>query len=354
MSNLQNDLLLRALRQEKVERPPVWMMRQAGRYLPAYMKLKEKYSFFERVQTPELATEITIQPVEQVGVDAAIIFSDILVVPQAMGLEVQMIEGKGPFLPDPIKQYTDIGRLHIPDVHEQLGYVLEALSLTRETLAGRVPLIGFAGAPWTLLCYMVQGKGSKTFDEAKAFCFTQPETAHRLLQMITDTTIAYLKAQSKAGADVVQLFDSWGGLLSPADFEEFSLQYIRQIITALKDDTLTILFAKGAWFALDKMSATGANALGIDWCVDAAMARTLAGNDITLQGNFDPARLLSPVAEIKRSVKKMIKAFGRDRYIANLGHGILPNVPVDHARAFVDAVKEYAHHPAGELTAGDD
>jgi uroporphyrinogen decarboxylase len=341
MDKLKNDLLLRALRQEKVERPPVWMMRQAGRYLPDYMKLKEKYSFFERCQKPELATEITIQPVEQVGVDAAIIFSDILVVPQAMGLEVQMVEGKGPFLPDPVKQYSDIDRLRIPDVQESLGYVFDALSLTKKTLAGRVPLIGFAGAPWTLLCYMVQGKGSKTFDEAKAFCFTQPETAHRLLQMITDTTIAYLKGQVKAGADVVQLFDSWGGLLSPADFEEFSLQYIRQIIIALKEETLTILFAKGAWFALDKMSETGASALGIDWCVNASMGRKLAGDKITLQGNFDPARLLSPVAEIKRSVRQMIDGFGREKYIANLGHGILPNVPVDHARAFVDAVKEY-------------
>jgi uroporphyrinogen decarboxylase len=341
MSDLKNDLLLRALRQEKVERPPVWMMRQAGRYLPDYQKLKAKYTFFERCRNPALATEITLQPVDQLGVYAAIIFSDILVVPQAMGLEVQMVEGKGPFLPDPVKLYSDIGRLRIPDVNESLGYVFDALSLTKKTLAGKVPLIGFAGAPWTLLCYMVQGKGSKTFDEAKAFCFTQPDTAHKLLQMITDTTIAYLKGQVKAGADVVQLFDSWGGLLSPADFEEFSLQYIRQIITALKDETLTILFAKGAWFALDKMSETGANALGIDWCVSASMGRQLAGDKITLQGNFDPARLLSPVAEIKKSVKRMIDSFSRDRYIANLGHGILPDVPVDHARAFVDAVKEY-------------
>ena len=341
MEKLKNDLLLRALRQEQVERPPVWMMRQAGRYLPDYIKLREKYSFFERCQTPELAMQITIQPVEQVGVDAAIIFSDILVVPQAMGLEVQMVEGKGPFLPDPIKQYKDIDRLIVPDVQEKLNYVFDALALTKKTLAGRVPLIGFAGAPWTLLCYMVQGKGSKTFDEAKAFCFTQPETAHRLLQMITDTTIAYLKGQARAGADVVQIFDSWGGLLSPKDFEEFSLQYIRQIIDALKEDTLTILFAKGAWFALEPMSTTGANALGIDWCVPAKYARESAGIHITLQGNFDPAKLLAPIPEIKKEVNRMISAFGRDRYIANLGHGILPNVPVDHARAFVDAVKEY-------------
>lgn len=338
---LKNDLLLRALKKEKVERPPVWMMRQAGRYLPDYLKLKAKYSFFERCQKPELATEITIQPVEQVGVDAAIIFSDILVVPQAMGLEVQMVEGKGPLLPDPIKNIDDLKRLRKPDVNESLGYVFDALSLTKKTLDGRVPLIGFAGAPWTLLCYMVQGKGSKTFDEAKAFCFTQPETAHRLLQMITDTTIEYLKGQAKAGADVVQLFDSWGGLLSPADFEEFSLKYMRQIIAALKDDVHTILFAKGAWFALDKMSETGADALGIDWCLTADQARKFAGNNITLQGNFDPAKLLSPISVIKKEVNQMIKSFGKEKYIANLGHGILPNVPVDHARAFVDAVKEY-------------
>lgn len=343
---LKNDLLLRTLRGEETERTPVWMMRQAGRYLPDYMKLKEKYSFFERCRIPELATEITIQPVEQVGVDAAIIFSDILVVPQAMGMEVQMIESKGPFLPDPVKTEADLSKIIVPDVNETLGYVFDALSLTKKTLAGRVPLIGFAGAPWTLLCYMVQGKGSKTFDEAKAFCYTQPQTAHKLLQMITDTTIAYLKGQVKAGADVVQIFDSWGGLLSPQDFEEFSLQYIRQIVAALKEEVLTIIFAKGAWFALEEMAATGAHGLGIDWCIQPALAREFAGPNVTLQGNFDPARLLSPIPVIKKEVRKMLDAFGPGRHIANLGHGIIPNVPVDHARAFVDTVKEYQHERA--------
>jgi uroporphyrinogen decarboxylase len=341
MTTLKNDLLLRTLRGEKTERPPVWMMRQAGRYLPDYMKLKEKYSFFERCQTPGLATEITIQPVEQVGVDAAIIFSDILVVPQAMGMEVQMVEGKGPFLPDPIKKTGDLDKLIVPDVEEKLGYVFDALSLTKKTLAGRVPLIGFAGAPWTLLCYMVQGKGSKTFDEAKAFCYTQPQTAHRLLQMITDTTIAYLKGQVRAGADVVQIFDSWGGLLGPDDFEILSLQYIRQIVAALKDEVLTIVFAKGAWQSLDRMAATGAHGLGIDWCIRPSTARDLAGSSVTLQGNYDPAKLLSPIPVIKKEVTDMLDAFIGYPHIANLGHGILPDVPVDHARAFVDAVKEY-------------
>ncbi len=320
-------------------------MRQAGRYLPDYMKLKEKYSFFERCQTPELATEITIQPVEQVGVDAAIIFSDILVVPQAMGLEVEMIEGKGPLLPQPIKDQKDLARLHLPDVEESLGYVFDALRLTKKTLDGRVPLIGFAGAPWTLLCYMVQGKGSKTFDEAKVFCYTQPETAHQLLQMITDTTIAYLKGQARAGADVVQIFDSWGGLLGPDDFENLSLRYIRQIVEALKDEVLTIIFAKGAWSSLEGMAATGAHGLGIDWCIRPQMARQLAGPKTALQGNFDPAKLLSPIPVIQKEVRAMMDAFKGHPHIANLGHGILPNVPVDHARAFVQAVKDY--RPSG-------
>jgi uroporphyrinogen decarboxylase len=346
MTKLKNDLLLRALRGERTERTPVWMMRQAGRYLPDFRKLKEKYTFFERCQNPQLAAEITIQPVDQVGVDAAIIFSDILVVPQAMGMEVQMVEHKGPILPEPIKRSADLDRLFVPDVDDSLGYVFEALRITKQRLDGRVPLIGFAGAPWTLLCYMVEGKGSKTFDEAKAFCYTQPETAHRLLQAITDTTIAYLQGQVAAGADVIQLFDSWGGLLGPDDFEVWSLYYIRQIVTALKDKALTIIFAKGAWHSLDTMAATGAHGLGIDWCIRPQMARNLAGPNITLQGNFDPAKLLSPIPVIRREVKAMLDAFSGAPHIANLGHGILPNVPVEHAIAFVETVKNYQYEPA--------
>jgi uroporphyrinogen decarboxylase len=343
MNELKNDLLLRVLKGEKTERTPVWMMRQAGRYLPDYRKLKEKYSFFERVQNPALAAEITIQPVEQVGVDAAIIFSDILVVPQAMGLEVQLIENKGPLLPDPIRSTTDLDRIRVPDVEESLGYVFEALRTTKRQLGGRVPLIGFAGAPWTLLCYMVQGKGSKTFDEAKAFCYTQPVLAHKLLQMITDTSIAYIKGQVRAGADVIQIFDSWGGLLGPGDFETLSLPYISQLIDSVKEEVLTIVFAKGAWYSLRRMAALGANALGIDWCIAPRMARQLAGEDVTLQGNFDPAKLLSPLPMIRKEVGAMLDQFGHHRHIANLGHGILPNIPVEHARAFVDTVKNHQY-----------
>lgn len=342
MSNtIQNDILLRALRQEPLKRPPVWMMRQAGRYLPEYRAIREKYGFFERCQTPELACAITLQPVDIVGVDAAILFSDILVVPQAMGLEVQLIESKGPLLPDPIKTEKDMQRIRVPEVHETLEYVFDAIKMIKKELNGRVPLIGFAGAPWTILCYMVQGKGSKTFDEAKGFVYANPELAHRLLQMITDTTIAYLQAQIEAGADTVQLFDSWGGLLSPHDFQAISLPYIKQIVEAVKEKAPVIVFAKGAWYCLEDMAATGAQGLGIDWCIKPAMARELAGKNITLQGNFDPAKLVAPIPVIKKEVKEMIDAFGTQSYIANLGHGILPHIPVDHAKAFVDAVKEY-------------
>jgi len=346
---LKNDLLIKALRGERTERTPVWMMRQAGRYLPDYRVLRDKFDFFTRVQTPELATAITLQPVDQIGVDAAILFSDILVVLQAMGLEVQLIENKGPVLPDPVKTADDLRRVRVPDAEETLGYVFDAIRMIKQELNYRVPLIGFAGAPWTLLCYMIEGKGSKTFDSVKTFCYTQPELAHRLLQMLTDTTIAYLKLQAKAGADVVQLFDSWGGLLSPDDFEIFSLQYMRQIIQALKDEVLTILFAKGAWASIPEMVATGAAGIGLDWSIRPETARKIAGQSVTLQGNFDPARLLSPLPELKKMVTRMLNGFGQDRYIANLGHGILPHVPVDHAKMFVDTVKNHSYTNRGQV-----
>jgi uroporphyrinogen decarboxylase len=341
MSQLKNDLLLKALRGEAVPRPPVWMMRQAGRYLPDYIKLREKYDFFTRVETPELACEITLQPVDQVGVDAAIIFSDILVTPQAMGLTVLLEEGKGPLLPNVIKSRADIDALVTDGVEERLSYVMQALSLTKKELNGCVPLIGFAGAPWTLLCYMVEGKGSKTFDKAKQFCFTQPELAHLLLQKITDVTIKYLKAQVKAGADLVQVFDSWSGMLSPADFKVYAQPYLLQIAEGLHEHAPVILFPKGSWYALPELSKSKASGLGIDWSITPDLARSMTNSSITLQGNFDPSKLLAPIKQIKQEVWDMIDAFGTNRYIANLGHGILPNVPVDHAKAFVEAVKEY-------------
>ncbi|MCW3091028.1 MAG: hemE [Ferruginibacter sp.] len=341
MPQLKNDLLLRTLRKEKVERPPVWMMRQAGRYLPDYLKLKAKYDFFTRVQTPELACAISLQPVEQVGVDAAIIFSDILVIPQAMGLEVLMEEGKGPSFPKVIETQKDIDALITEGAEESLKYVYDALSLTKKELNNRVPLIGFAGAPWTILCYMIEGKGSKTWEKAKQFAYTQPLLAHQLLKKITNITISYLKLQAAAGADTVQVFDSWAGSLSPADFKTFAQPYLLQIADALKDIVPVILFPKGSWYALKDLSESSAAGIGIDWCIEPQMARQLTGNKIVLQGNFDPAKLLAPIPDIKKAVKEMIDAFGAQNYIANLGHGITPNIPVDHARAFVDAVKEY-------------
>lgn len=339
---IKNDLFLRALKGETVERPPVWMMRQAGRYLPDFMKLKAKYDFFTRCQTPELATEITVMPIEQVGTDAAILFSDILVVPQAMGSEIIMKEGVGPWVVNPIKTKKDIEKIETPNAEETLGYVFDAIKMTKQALHNEVPLIGFAGAPWTIFCYLIQGQGSKTFDKAKRMCFESPELAHQLLQKITDTTIAYLKQKVAVGVDAVQVFDSWGGLLSPADYETFSWQYIQQIVDALKDISPTIVFAKGCWYALEKMSKSGASALGVDWTITPQNARLFTQNDITLQGNFDPNRLFSPVNTIEKMVHQMIDDFGKDQYIANLGHGILPNVPVENAIAFVEAVKSYS------------
>lgn len=335
-------LLLKALKGEQVNRPPVWMMRQAGRYLPDYIKLRNQYDFFTRVQTPELACAITLQPVDQVGVDAAILFSDILVVPQAMGLEVQLIESKGPFLPKTIANQSDLDGLQVKDAEHNLNYVYDALRMIKKELNNRVPLIGFAGAPFTLLCYMVEGKGSKSFDKAKQFCFSEPELAHQLLQKITDVTIEYLKLQVTAGADLVQVFDSWSGMLSPSDFKKYAEPYLLQIADALHSHAPVILFPKGSWYALKDLADSKASGLGLDWCVTPKMAREMTSNKITLQGNYDPTKLLQPISQIKADVKAMIDEFGAQRYIANLGHGILPNIPVENAKAFVEAVKEYS------------
>lgn len=338
---LKNDLFLRTLKGETVERPPVWMMRQAGRYLPEFRAIRDKYDFFTRCRIPELASEITVQPIRIVKPDAAILFSDILVVPQAMGIEVEMKENVGPWLPNPIRTAQDVEKVIVPNIDETLGYVMDAIKMTKEMLNDEVPLIGFAGSPWTILCYAVEGKGSKSFDIAKGFCFSQPEAAHVLLQKITDTTIAYLKKKVESGCNAIQIFDSWGGMLSPVDYQEFSWKYINQIVEEISKIAPTIVFGKGCWFALGEMAQSKASALGVDWTCSAKNARYLSGGKITLQGNFDPSRLLSPIPTIKKMVHQMIDEFGKDQYIVNLGHGILPNIPVDHAKAFVEAVKEY-------------
>ena len=339
---MKNDLLLKALKGEMVARPPVWMMRQAGRYLPEYIKLREKYDFFTRVQTPELACEITLQPIDIIGTDAAIIFSDILVVPQALGLKVLLEKDNGPILPKTISTKTDIDNLQTEGAIERLDYVFKAISLTKNELNQKVPLIGFAGAPFTILCYMIEGKGSKTFSKAKQFCFTHSDLAHQLLQKITDVTIEYLKAQVHAGADCVQVFDSWIGVLSPVDFSRFALPYLKQISNVLSPFCPVILFPKGGWYALKQLSEVTTAAIGIDWTVTPAYAREQTLGRVTLQGNFDPSKLLMSPKEIQHGVTEMINEFGAQRYIVNLGHGILPNIPVYNAKVFVDAVKNYS------------
>ncbi len=337
---LKNDLILRAARGEKVERTPVWLMRQAGRVLPEYREVRSKMGGFkELVETPEFACEVSIQPVDILGVDAAIIFSDILVVPEAMGLPYQMIEAKGPWFEKTIKTVVDVVELKVAQA-DDLHYVMDAIRLTKKELSNRVPLIGFAGAPWTIFAYMIEGSGSKTFSKAKKFLYTQPQVAHQLLQKITDTTINYLKGQIAAGADMLQLFDSWAGVLSPSQYTEFSLHYISQVCNAIKETPFTV-FAKDAHFARKEMGELNCSTIGLDWTVDITESRMLIGNNKTLQGNMDPCLLYANHDVIKKETIKMLKAFGPHRHIANLGHGLYPDLEKDNVKCFVDTVKEF-------------
>jgi uroporphyrinogen decarboxylase len=339
-----NDLFLRACRREPVERPPVWMMRQAGRYLPEYRAVRERADFLTMVGTPELAVEVTLQPVDLIGVDAAIIFSDILVIPQAMGMRLSVDEGIGPRFHQPLRVAADFGRLRDPVPEEHLGYVLDALRLARRELAGRVPLIGFAGAPWTLLSYMVEGQGSKAFTHAKRLLVEEPARAHALLERLAKAVGQFLAAQVRAGAQAVQLFDSWASALGPRDFREFALPYLATAARiAHGAGAPVIAFAPGAGWALEEIAdATGADVVGVDWQTEAAAARRrLADRPVALQGNLDPSWLYAPPATIRERTREMLAAFGGRGHIANLGHGITPDVPVAHARAFVDAVKEW-------------
>lgn len=340
---LQNDLLLRAARGEKTERTPVWLMRQAGRILPEYRAVRNSLSGFkELVETPELAAEVTIQPVDILGVDAAIIFSDILVVPEAMGLTYQMIEKKGPYFEKTIQSIEDVNRMVVPDPEDQLGYVSEAIKITKKELNGRVPLIGFAGAPWTIFSYMIEGQGSKTFSKARKMLIKEPELSHKLLDKITETTITYLKMQIRAGADLVQVFDSWAGILSPALFNQFALPYIDKIVNAI-DEVPTTVFAKGAYFARKELGQLNCNTIGLDWNMDILESREIIGDGKTLQGNLDPAVLYGDFNSIKLETQKMLSKFGAQRHIANLGHGVYPDIDPDKVKFFVDTVKEYSH-----------
>lgn len=338
-----NDLLLRAAKGETVERPPVWLMRQAGRILPQYRAIRESLTDFkELVETPALAAEVTVQPVDELGVDAAILFSDILVIPQAMGLPYEMAEKRGPWFPQTVRTAADVEALiEGEDAAQRLFFVYEAITQTNAALAGRVPLIGFAGAPWTLLAYMVEGQGSKTFTKAKQLLYAEPALAHRLLEKITTTVIAYLRNKVKAGVHLVQLFDSWAGLLGPETYRSFALPYIRQICEAIGDVPVTI-FAKGAWYALEDFAALPCQVIGLDWTMDPAQSRSRVGEGKVLQGNLDPCILFSNEMDISRQTRQMLDAFGPG-HIANLGHGVYPETPLDHVRCFVDTVKAYRY-----------
>jgi uroporphyrinogen decarboxylase len=337
---LKNDLLLRAARGVEVERAPIWLMRQAGRVLPEYRTTRAKArNFIEFVKNPELACEVSVQPVDILGVDAAIIFSDILVIPEAMGLPYQMIEAKGPWFEKTVKVKSDIDGLKVAEAGD-LDYVMKALQLTRKELNDRVPLIGFAGAPWTLFAYMVEGSGSKTFSKAKQFLYTQPEGAHLLLEKITQSTINYLKGQVAAGADLLQLFDSWAGVLSEPMFYEFSLQYLSKICDALSPLVPITIFAKDAHYALQKISQTSCSCIGLDWTIDPKHARKETGNK-TLQGNADPCLLYAGEKRIISETKSMLNTFGKQRYICNLGHGLYPDLDKEKVKLFVDVVKDH-------------
>ncbi|MDX1685542.1 MAG: uroporphyrinogen decarboxylase [Saprospiraceae bacterium] len=340
---IKNDILLRTLNGESTERPPVWFMRQAGRYLPDYLKLKEKYSFFERVQIPDLAAEITTMPVEQVGVDAAILFSDILVISQCLGHEVEMVPGVGPVIEDPVRDLSAIDRLKTGNEESFFRYATPAIKAVKDRLDGSVPLIGFCGSPWTLMCYMVEGKGSKNFAKAKELCAKNPDAAARFLDILTDASIEYLKIKIRAGVDVIQVFDSWGGLLSPEWHAQFSLPYLERIAAEISKEVPVILFSKDAWHALKGLSETKASAVGLSWTMPASYARSQCGQDMVLQGNLDPSILLTTPEVVARETTKMIDRFGTGHHIVNLGHGVLPNTPVECARAFVDTAKSYSY-----------
>ncbi|KAL2919848.1 Uroporphyrinogen decarboxylase in heme biosynthesis [Polyrhizophydium stewartii] len=350
---LKNDLILRAARGETVERVPVWIMRQAGRYLPEFREVRKKHDFFSICRTPELACTVTLQPIDRYAglLDASIIFSDILVVPQALGLEVQMLESKGPHFPEPLVDPSHMSRLaKTVDVDKELGYVFEAITLTRTKLDGRVPLFGFTGAPWTLMAYMIEGGGSKTLSKAKAWLFMYPKESHELLQRTTDVIVEYLVGQAKAGAQLLQVFDSWAGELPPALFDEFAMPYLKQIYTRTKKalselspplDMPMVVFARGAHYALEELASSGYEVIQIDPSLSAESARKRAGANVTLQGNADPCLIYGSKETIYANVETMLAGFGTEsHYIANLGHGIYPDHSPEHLKWYLEAIRD--------------
>ncbi|XP_017120468.1 uroporphyrinogen decarboxylase isoform X2 [Drosophila elegans] len=343
---LKNDNLLRAARGEVVDRVPVWVMRQAGRYLPEFQELRKQHDFFTVCRTPELACEVTMQPLRRFDLDASIIFSDILVIPQALGLTVEMHAGVGPVLPQPIVVPEDLKRLTPDGAVSRLGYVGDAITMMRHKLEGRVPLIGFTGAPWTLMGYMIEGGGSKTMSKAKAWLNDYPEDSKLFLNLLTDAIVDYLEMQVKAGAQMLQVFESSAEHLSKEQFLQWGTPYLKRIRDELVDRLTKkaiplvpmTLFAKGAGHSLKEQSELGYDVLGLDWTVDPLEARNVVGPNITLQGNLDPQDMYRDPEELRNLTTEMVHKFGKSRYIANLGHGITPQTPITSMEVLVEAV----------------
>ena len=347
MSELKNDRFLRALLRQPVDMTPVWMMRQAGRYLPEYRATRAKAgSFLDLCKNPELACEVTIQPLERFPLDAAILFSDILTIPDAMGLGLYFGEGEGPKFERPVRDKAAVDALGVPDPEGELRYVMDAVRTIRRELDGRVPLIGFSGSPWTLATYMVEGGSTKNFARSKGMMFDTPELMHALLGKLADAVTGYLNAQIAAGAQAVMIFDTWGGTLTPHDYKNFSLDYMQRIVDGLTRESEgrrvpVILFTKGGSLWLEMMADTGADALGLDWTIEIGDARTRVGERVALQGNLDPCTLYASPEVIRRSVGEVLKSFGKGSgHVFNLGHGIHPEIPPEHAAAMVEAVHE--------------
>ncbi len=347
MTELKNDRFLRACLRQEVDRTPVWMMRQAGRYLPEYRATRARAGgFLSLCKTPEMACEVTLQPIDILGVDAAILFSDILVVPEAMGMELTFGTGEGPKFPQPVCSSSDVAKLPVPDPEVELDYVMGAIRTIRQALAGRVPLIGFSGSPWTLATYMVEGGGSKNFSMVKKMAFNEPSTMHLLLEKLADSVAAYLNAQISNGVQAVQIFDTWGGILTSRDYREFSLNYMQRIVEQLKREhegrrVPVILYTKGGMGWLEAIADTGCDVVGLDWTIDIDQARKRIGNKVALQGNMDPSMLYASPARIREEVKDILGRFGHGSgHVFNLGHGITPDVPPEHAIAFIKAVQE--------------
>lgn len=346
-AELKNDRFLRALLRQPTDRTPIWMMRQAGRYLPEYRESRTRAgSFMDLCTNPDLACEVTLQPLARYPLDAAILFSDILTIPDAMGLGLYFETGEGPRFRKTVRTEADINALPVPDVEDSLGYVMKAVSTIRSALNGSVPLIGFSGSPWTLATYMIEGGSSKDFRRAKQMIYDQPELAHQLLGKLADTVTAYLNAQIRHGAQAVQIFDTWGGALSAEAYQEFSLQYMRQIVQGLHREhegrrVPVILFTKNGGLWLESMAATGCDALGLDWTINIGEARRRVGSQVALQGNMDPSVLYASPQTIRAEVKRILDDFGdHPGHVFNLGHGITPEVDPEHARVFIESVVE--------------